>query len=201
MPLVIFAVIVSIMTHIEVWITAFALAMDCFVMSIASGIILKRIVWRPMFTMAVAFGFFQAFNPLLGWLCADNFRAEIECVDHWIAFGILLFLGGRMILESFKPEEERSFDPRRLKVILTLAVATSIDALAMGISFSCMGYSSFDVLLYPLLAIGVVSFGMSMLGLAVGIKFGKGIGKKLRAEMWGGMMLVCIGVKVLIEHL
>lgn len=190
-----------VMTHVEVWLTAVALAMDCFVMSMASGIILKRVVWRPMLVMAFSFGFFQALNPLIGWFCTDNFRDVIECVDHWIAFGVLLFLGVRMICESFKPEEERSFDPCSMKGILTLSIATSIDALAVGISFSCMGYDSFSSLIYPLATIGLVSFLLSLAGNAIGVRFGKGIGKKLRAEMFGGLVLVCIGVKVLLEHL
>ena len=189
------------MTHIEVWLTALALAMDCFVMSIASGIILKRVVWRPVLIMAFMFGFFQALNPLIGWLCADKFRTVIEDVDHWLAFTVLLFLGVRMIRESFKPEEERNFNPCCYKVIFTLAIATSIDALAMGISFSCMGYTSLVSLVYPLVAIGVVSSLMTAVGLFLGVKFGKAFAERLRAELWGGLILIAIGIKVLIEHL
>ena len=189
------------MTHIEVWLMALALAMDCFAVSIASGIIFKKVVIKPMFVMALSFGFFQALNPLLGWWGTGMFRNLIESVDHWLAFGILAFLGVRMIAESFKEEEQRRFNPRRYKVIFTLAIATSIDALAVGISFSCMGYTSLTSLVYPLIAIGFVSFAMSWLGLFIGMKCGKGIAKKLRAEMWGGIILVCIGIKVLIEHL
>ena len=189
------------MTHIEVWLTALALAMDCFVMSIASGIILKRVVWRPVLLMAFLFGFFQALNPLIGWLCADKFRSVIETVDHWLAFAVLMFLGVRMIRESFKPEEERNFNPCSYKVIFTLAIATSIDALAMGISFSCMGYTAVSSLWYPLASIGIVSFVMSLFGVLLGVKCGRGIGKKLRAEMLGGIILVGIGAKVLFEHI
>ncbi len=189
------------MTHIEVWLTALALAMDCLVMSIASGIILKKVVWRPVLMMAFSFGFFQALNPLIGWFCADRFRSEIETVDHWLAFAVLFFLGVRMIYESFKSEEERNFNPCSYKVIFTLAIATSIDALAMGISFSCMGYATVMSLIYPLVSIGLVSFVLSFSGVLLGVRCGKGIGKKLRAEMLGGIILVSIGVKVLIEHL
>lgn len=189
------------MTHIEVWLMALALAMDCFAVSIASGIIFKKIVWKPMFVMALSFGFFQALNPLLGWAAGDLFRELIESIDHWLAFGILAFLGSRMISESFKNEEERRFNPRRYKVIFTLAIATSIDALAVGISFSCMGYTTVASLIYPLIAIGFVSFAMSWFGLFIGMKCGNGIARKLRAEMWGGIILICIGIKVLIEHL
>lgn len=189
------------MTHVEVWLTALALAMDCFVMSIASGIILKKVVWRPVLIMAFLFGFFQALNPLLGWFCADKFRTVIENVDHWVAFAVLMFLGVRMIRESFKPEEERNFNPCSYKVIFTLAIATSIDALAMGISFSCMGYTAASSLTYPLVSIGFISFVLSLIGVFIGVRFGKGIGKKLRAEMLGGVILVGIGAKVLFEHL
>ena len=119
------------MTGLEIWLLAVGLAMDCFAVSIASGIILKRVRLRPMLVMAVSFGFFQALMPLLGWIGASFFSHLIESIDHWIAFGILAFLGGRMIMESFKDEGcKHEYDPTSLKVVLALAVATSIDALA-----------------------------------------------------------------------
>ena len=189
------------MTHIEIWLVALALAMDCFAVSMASGIIFKRVVPRQMIAMVLLFGLFQALNPLLGWLGAELCRELIESVDHWIAFAILGFLGVRMIVDSFKDEEEKRFNPRRFKVIITLAVATSIDALAVGISFSCMGYSSLPSLLYPLVAIGIVSSAMTALGLFLGVRFGKAFAGRLRAELWGGLILVAIGIKVLVEHL
>ena len=189
------------MTHIEIWLVALALAMDCFAVSMASGIIFKRFMPWQMIAMVLLFGFFQALNPLLGWLGAELCRELIENVDHWIAFAILGFLGVRMIVDSFKDEEEKRFNPRRFKVIITLAVATSIDALAVGISFSCMGYSSLPSLLYPLVAIGIVSSAMTALGLFLGVRFGKAFAGRLRAELWGGLILVAIGIKVLVEHL
>lgn len=189
------------MTHIEVWLMALALAMDCFAVSIASGIFFKKVVWRPMLTMALLFGFFQALNPLLGWWGADLCRELIESVDHWVAFGVLGFLGARMIVESFKEEEEKRFNPRRYKVIFTLAIATSIDALAVGISFSCMGYETVVSLCYPLGVIFLVSFVLTVVGLGLGLKCGNGFAKRLRAEMWGGIILLLIGTRVLIEHL
>ncbi len=188
------------MTHLEVWLMAFALAMDCFALSIASGIILKRVEWKPILLTATLFGFFQAFNPLLGWLGTGCFKELIESFDHWIAFAILIFLGVRMVIESFKDEEKKHFNPRALKVILTMAIATSIDAFAVGISFSCMGISCLSDLLYPLLTIGITASGMSLVGLFFGIKFGKRYANKVRAELWGGIILIAIGVKVLIEH-
>ena len=189
------------MTHIEVWLMALALAMDCFAVSIASGIIFKKIIWRPMLTMTFLFGFFQALNPFLGWYGTDLCRNIIESIDHWLAFAILGFLGVRMIIESFKEEEKRRFNPRRYKVIFTLAIATSIDALAVGISFSCMGYHTATSLCYPLAVIFFVSFVMSAIGLGLGLKFGNGFAKRVRAEMWGGIILLFIGARVLFEHL
>ena len=189
------------MTHIEVWLMALALAMDCFAVAIASGIFFKKIVWKPMLTMALLFGSFQALNPLLGWWGTDLCRTLIESVDHWIAFAILGFLGVRMIVESFKEEEQKRFNPRRYKVIFTLAIATSIDALAVGISFSCMGYHTVASLCYPLAVIWAISFVMTIIGLALGLKFGNRFAKKVRAEMWGGIILLLIGARVLFEHL
>ena len=189
------------MTHIEIWLMALALAMDCFAVAIASGIFFKRVVLKPMLTMAFLFGFFQALNPFLGWWGTDLCRELIESVDHWVAFGILCFLGVRMIVESFKEEEQKRFNPRRYKVIFTLAIATSIDALAVGISFSCMGYHTVASLCYPLAAIFLVSFVLTIIGLGLGLKCGNGLAKRLRAEMWGGIILLLIGGRVLIEHL
>lgn len=188
------------MTHPEALILAFALAMDCFAVSIASGIIMKRVKWRPMLLMATLFGLFQAVNPVVGWVGTDYCHNLIANFDHWIAFLILAFLGGRMVIESFKKEEKKNFNPESIKVIFTMAVATSIDAFAVGISFSCMGIKSWGELLFPLVAIGTVSFLLSIVGLFFGIKFGERYAQRLRAELWGGLILIAIGVKVLVEH-
>lgn len=190
------------MTGFEIWLIAIGLAMDCFAVSIASGIILKRIQWQPMLVMAFAFGIFQAIMPFLGWIGASTFSHLIESVDHWIACAILAFLGVRMIIESFKDEDCRQeFNPAHPKVVLTMAVATSIDALAIGISFALLGISDYSAILSPICIIGFVSFALSLAGLLFGIKCGCGIGRKLRAELWGGIILVIIGTKILIEHL
>lgn len=190
------------MTTIEIWLLAVGLAMDCFAISIASGIMLKRTLWRPMLMMAFFFGLFQAGMPLIGWACASTLSHLIEDVDHWIAFGILAFLGVRMVRESFKEEECRQdFDPTRLKVVLMLAVATSIDALAVGVSFAFLGMKSVAAILPPVGIIGFVSFALSLVGLMFGIRFGCGIARRLKAERWGGVILVLIGLKILIEHL
>ncbi len=190
------------MTNLEIWLLAVGLAMDCFAVSIASGIIMKRIQMQSMLTMAFFFGLFQALMPLLGWICASTFSHLIESIDHWIAFGILAFLGGRMIKESFKDDNcKHEYDPTQLKVVLALAVATSIDALAIGVSFAFLGIKGISDILSPVGVIGFVSFILSMIGLFFGIRFGCGIARKLRAELWGGIILVLIGTKILIEHL
>ncbi|MEG2331223.1 MAG: manganese efflux pump MntP family protein [Bacteroides sp.] len=190
------------MTGFEIWLIAIGLAMDCFAVSIASGIILKRIQWRPILIMAFFFGLFQALMPLIGWLCANTFSHLIENVDHWIAFGILSFLGGRMIIESFKHEDDRKeLNPTSLKVVLTLAIATSIDALAVGISFAFMGIRDLTGILSSISVIGVVSFALSVIGLLLGIKCHCSQARKLHAELWGGIILVLIGIKILVEHL
>lgn len=189
------------MTGVEIWALAVGLSMDCLAVAVASGVIMERVRWRPMLTMALAFGLFQALNPLIGWLGTNYFRHLIESVDHWIAFAILLFLGGRMVIESFGREEDRHFDPLDTTVILTMALATSIDALAVGISFVCMGLNEASDLIRPLCVIGFVSFAVTMAGLFFGIKFGGRYARRIRADLWGGVILIAIGVRVLVEHL
>ena len=189
------------MTGLEIWLLAVGLAMDCFAVSIASGIILKRARLRPMLVMAISFGF-SGFDASAGMDRRQFFQPPIESIDHWIAFGILAFLGGRMIMESFKDEDcKHEYDPTSLKVVLALAVATSIDALAVGVSFAFLGIKQFSAILSPIGIIGFVSFALSMVGLMFGIRFGCGIARRLRAELWGGIILVIIGTKILVEHL
>lgn len=190
------------MTNLEIWLIAVGLAMDCFAVSIASGIIMKRILIRPMLTIAFFFGLFQALMPLLGWIAASTFSRQIESIDHWIAFAILVFLGGRMVKVSFKDDDcKHEFDPTRLKIVLALSVATSIDALAVGVSFAFLGMKGLAGILPPAGIIGLVSFALSAAGLMFGVRFGCGIARKLRAERWGGIILIIIGTKILIEHL
>lgn len=189
------------MNQLDIWFLALALAMDCFAVSIASGIILKKHLGKMMIRMAFLFGLFQASMPLIGWLGVSTFTSYLENIDHWIAFGLLAFLGGRMIRESFLPEEEKKIKPRKLKTQVVLAIATSIDALAVGISFACTGFSNIKMLTCPLLIIGFVSFVMSIIGVLLGVKFGKPITKKLKPELLGGVILIFIGIKVLLSHL
>jgi len=186
---------------LEALLIAFALAMDCFAVSVVSGVIIRRYEGRTMLTLAFFFGFFQALMPLVGWFLTSRFSAYIQAVDHWIAFGMLAFIGGKMIADSFKEEDDKSVNPRDLRTQLLLAVATSIDALAVGISYACTGYNTLAQLTVPLVLIGVVSFGMSVLGFSIGVRFGDAVNRKMRPELLGGLILLVIGVRILIEHL
>ncbi len=178
-----------------------ALAMDCFAVSVISGMILKGKVWKVILQVSFLFGFFQAFMPFAGWMGTRYFMKYIEAYDHWIAFGLLLLLGLRMIRDSFLPEKEKKFNPRNFKTQLLLAVATSIDAMAVGISFTCMGYHSFSSMVLPLTMIGTVSFFFSITGHLLGIRFGSSLNCRLRPELAGGIILILIGVKILVHDL
>lgn len=189
------------MSNIDIWFLALALAMDCFAVSIASGVIIQKKLWGLIFRIAFLFGFFQAIMPVIGWLGISVFSGYLEKIDHWISFGILAFLGGRMIRDAFLPEEDHKLNPRNSKTQLMLAIATSIDALAVGISFACMGYHHIYTLTYPIMVIGLVSFVMSVVGFLLGIKFGLSIQQRLKPELFGGCILIIIGTKVLLSHL
>ena len=189
------------MNSLDIWMLAVALAMDCFTVSIVSGVIVRRWLWAMILRMAFLFGLFQAVMPLIGWLTTNHFSEQLEAIDHWIAFGLLAFLGGKMIRESFSDEEEQQFNPKNLRTQLVLAVATSIDALAIGISFACTGYRAFAQIAYPLLIIGLVSFMFSFVGYRLGVRFGKSIACKLKPELLGGIILIVIGIKILLTHL
>ena len=195
------------MNSLDIWLLAIALAMDCFTVSIVSGVILSdrfRLFSKEgigIFRMAFLFGLFQALMPFIGWLATSRFSEQLEFIDHWIAFALLAFIGGKMILESFSEEQEHTFNPQRLRTQLLLAVATSIDALAVGISFACTGYHQLMQLTVPLLIIGIVSFLFSVLGYVLGARFGKSITRRLKPELLGGLILVVIGAKILMTHL
>ena len=194
------------MNLLDIILLAIALAMDCFTVSIVSGIILQKqsddlIPHSSIFRMAFLFGFFQAMMPLFGWLGMRHFQSYMEAYDHWIAFCMLAFIGGKMIKESFDDEEDQHFNPCKLKTQLLLAIATSIDALAIGISFACTGYTVILQLTLPLIIIGVVSFLFSIIGYRLGRRFGKTITRRLKPELLGGAILIIIGVKILLSHL
>lgn len=189
------------MSLIDITFLALALAMDCFTVSIVIGVIIRKYILSIILRMAILFGLFQAMMPFIGWLGTSYFSHYLESVDHWIAFGLLAFLGGKMIKDSFGSEEEAHFDPSKLTSQLLFAVATSIDALAVGISFACLGYKNIEQLTLPLIVIGVCSFVMSILGNILGVMCGKSIVKRLKPEFIGGVILLLIGFRILYEHI
>ncbi len=189
------------MSLLDITFLALALAMDCFTVSIVSGVIIRKYVLSVILRMAFLFGLFQAMMPFIGWLGTSYFSHYLESVDHWIAFGLLAFLGGKMIKDSFGSEDEAHFNPSKLTSQLLFAVATSIDALAVGISFACLGYKSVDQLAVPLTIIGICSFVMSILGNVLGVVCGKSIVKRLKPELIGGIILILIGFRILYEHI
>ena len=186
------------MNLLDIIFLAIALAMDCFAVSIVSGVLGGGVL-----RMAFFFGFFQAMMPLLGWLGISYFSTQLEAYDHWIAFSLLLMIGCNMIREAFSSEEEehQHFNPNLLRTQLLLAIATSIDALAVGISFACTGYQQLSQLVLPLVIIGVVSFLFSIIGNRLGTRFGKAIAHRLKPELMGGVILILIGAKILVSHL
>ena len=191
------------MNPLDVWMLAVALAMDCFTVSIVSGVIVRQHLWELILRMAFLFGAFQALMPLVGWFATSHFSQQLETIDHWIAFALLAFIGGKMIRESLSQddEQEASFNPYDLRTQLLLSVATSIDALAVGISFACTGYQQLSQLVYPLLVIDIVSFLFSVMGFLLGVRFGKAIMNRLKPELLGGIILIVIGIKILVTHL
>jgi putative Mn2+ efflux pump MntP len=173
---------------------ALGLCMDTFAITISCGMSVKRPSLRFGLKVALSFGACQAVTPVLGWLAGMGLRDLISDVDHWIAFGLLTLIGVKMIYESFTLAE-KTFDVRKMHVLLLLAAATSIDALAVGLSFALLGIR----ILIPALVIGSVTILISLLGVFVGRKAGKVVEKK--AEVIGGLVLIGIGFKILFEHL
>lgn len=186
----------------DVFVLSVALAMDCFTVSIMSGVVLRRGVTAKVWRMAVLFGVFQALMPLLGWLATARLGHYVAAVDHWVAFALLSFVGGKMVWESLRGDgNQPTFDPLRLRTQLLLAVATSIDALAVGVSLVCLGYDHAWQLSLPLTMIGVMSTVLSLAGYFLGVRFGRVVSKRLKPELVGGLLLLMIGVKVLLSHL
>ena len=185
----------------EHFLIALALAMDCLAVSVVCGVLIRKWEMRLVLRLAFFFGLFQALMPLIGWALTTHFSQYLEAIDHWIAFAMLGFIGGKMIWDSFKDEDEPHLNPRGFKTQLAMAVATSIDALAVGITYACTGYNSIRSISLPLGIIGLVSFIMSILGFSLGVRFGEAVNKKMRPELLGGIILMGIGVKILIEHL
>jgi putative Mn2+ efflux pump MntP len=187
------------MSTLEVWLTALALAMDSFTVAITAGLILKRVQMRHFLVIAFFFGAFQAIMPLMGWAGSIYFYRFIEDYDHWIAFAILVFLGIKMIREGIQGDEEHSFDPTKLGAVLVLAIGVSIDALAVGISFICIGMDTLAAIAFPLVAIALASFVLALGGCFIGSLIGNKL--KFPVEPLGGVVLIILGIKILCEHL
>ncbi|HLN74430.1 MAG: manganese efflux pump MntP family protein [Methylococcaceae bacterium] len=175
---------------------AIGLSFDSFAVSVCSGLNLPHIRFFQASKIALSLAFFQAMMPLIGWLIGNSIKEFIEPVDHWIAFGLLGLIGGKMIFESILGTEEKEIkNPLLWKVILTLSLATSIDALAVGFSFATL----LDKIFLVVFIIGFVTFVASMLGILLGKKTGPRINQY--AEILGGVILILIGTKILVEHL
>jgi putative Mn2+ efflux pump MntP len=175
---------------------AVGLSFDSFAVSVCSGLNLPHIRFFQAVKIAIFLAAFQALMPLVGWLVGNSMKSLIEPVDHWIAFGLLSLIGGKMIIESFVNAENREIkNPLHIRVILMLSLATSIDALAVGFSFATF----LNRILMAVIIIGSVTFIASMLGILLGKKTGPTINRY--AEIIGGLILIVIGLKILIEHL
>ncbi len=186
------------MDLLSVIIISVALAMDCFAVSVSKGICAKKFFFWLTFRMAFLFGLFQAIMPLIGFAAAKSFAKEMTTYDHWLAFGLLTLIGGKMVIEGFQnPNSEclKVSNPFKWASLLSLAFATSIDALATGIVIA-----PFPEMIWKAVAmIGFVSFLFTFLGMYIGIHFGKRF--HLKVEAIGGFVLIGIGTKILIEHL
>ena len=184
------------MSLLELFITAVALAMDAFVVAICKGLTVEKVKLKHAVITGVWFGGFQMLMPLLGYLCASMFSEYITSFDHWVAFFLLVAIGISMIAEAFKKDEEKKeTNPFSFMTMLIMAVATSVDALAVGITFAFL-----DVNIWVATAlIGATTFILSAVGVKVGNVFGAG--KKNIAEIAGGVILILLGVKILLQHL
>jgi len=175
---------------------AVGVSMDAFAVSIGKGLSLKRVSWRHLLSVALWFGGFQALMPFLGYFLGVSFADLVEKVDHWIAFGLLVLIGGNMIREALQEEEQRQSDASfGFRTMLLLAVATSIDALAVGVSFAFLQVPVGSSVLIIGLTTALFSAVGLLIGKKVGVRFHKG------AEILGGVILIVIGVKILVEHL
>ena len=184
------------MNFLTIFVIAVGLAMDAFAVSIASGAAYKQLKVRHTLRIALFFGGFQAFMPLIGALAGLSVKDYIADYDHWIAFVILAAVGGKMIYESFKiTEAEKNNSPSNILVLLALSVATSIDALAIGITLSLVAAS----IITAVIVIGLVTFVMSYIGVMIGKRFGHIFENKIEAI--GGLVLIILGVKILLEHM
>ncbi len=181
---------------------AFGLSLDAFTVALTNSIVIKDLHFKHGFRMAVSFGFFQFVMPIIGWAAGMTFSSYIKRIDHWIAFALLAFVGGRMMWnglpikrkETYHSDDEKK-DCRNLLTLFLLSIATSIDALAIGLSFAMI---SVEIVL-PSIMIGVITFMVSMIGYGIGKKIGKIV--RIELDILGGIVLLGIGVKILVDHL
>jgi putative Mn2+ efflux pump MntP len=177
---------------------AVALAMDAFAVAIVTGLTVKPLTRRHVFRLAFHFGLFQFFMPIIGWAAGTAVQKHIANFDHWVAFGLLSFIGGKMIWGSLSGDSRRSDsgnDPTSGWQLVVLSIATSIDALAVGLSLGLIG----SAIIKPAVIIGMVAAGFTAIGMALGRQIGSVWGK--RVEIAGGLILIAIGIKIVIDHL
>lgn len=193
------SVLVQISSQIHlvaVLLIAVALAMDAFAVSIVTGSVYREIHVKHVLRMALFFGGFQAAMPMIGFLAGLGMKQYISGVDHWVAFGLLSFVGGKMVYEAFQIESaEKNRNPSNLLILLALSVATSIDALAVGITLSLLT----SAIALAVTLIGLITFGLSYAGVYIGKRFGHFF--ESRIEVLGGLILIAIGIKIVVEHL
>jgi manganese efflux pump family protein len=179
----------------ELFLIAIGLSFDTFAVSVSTGLTVSHIKFFPAVKIALILAIFQSMMPFIGWVGGMQIQKYIIDYDHWIAFGLLSVLGTKMIIESFKNAEEKKFNPLLLSVIIVMAIATSIDALVVGISFAFINTNIY----IAMLIIGAITFLVAMLGMLLGKNVNSKFGK--RAEILGGLILIGIGIKILLNHL
>ena len=180
---------------LQILLIALSLAMDAFAVSVSTGIAVPGFGWRQAARIGAWCGFFQFAMPLAGWFLGSSVKVYIEAVDHWIAFGLLALIGGAMIREALSGGEEEAVTDLSVRRLFLLALATSIDALAVGVTMAFMDVN----ILLSAVVIGAVAFFMAMLGGLLGRRLGQFFQK--RATLLGGAVLLAIGIKILLEHL
>jgi putative Mn2+ efflux pump MntP len=184
------------MELVTIILIAIGLSFDTFAVSVTTGVAANHIQFWRACRIALTLAAFQGLMPVLGWFIGMQVESYIRDYDHWIAFGLLFIIGSRMIYESLKPEEERKeFNPFKLLFLIGIAISTSIDALIVGVTFA---FIDVDIVI-SVIIIGAITFIVAMLGMLLGKKAGEWCGKKM--EIVGGIMLIGIGAKILIEHL
>ena len=184
-----------VMGTLELVLIAIGLGMDAFAVSICKGISMSKMNWKKAIIIGLYFGIFQALMPVIGFTLGKTFENLVTSIDHWIAFGLLLIIGIKMIKDAFKEDEASINDSVGWKVMTILAIATSIDALAVGITFAFLKVN----LLLAVLIIGIITFVLCVIGTKIGNAFGNKFENK--AEILGGIVLILIGTKILLEHL